>query len=417
MKKLLILLISLFLGINSVYAAEDVIFSCSYDDFKFDFDRDNDTGEITNAGKNTYSLRVDVYEDEIKIYANNILLENNKMLYNDYGIDGPNEASQYYQPNAPEYTDIKFNYNYDMSAFTSNGKYSCPNIIIDTSEVYMNATETLYLYNNITNMDARLEFSATKGPFGGNSTDENSDKILFDCSNGTKANPYYYAPGSYGSTEDKTGLVLNEHLSFNIIKYESGKVLIETSTGSLDKTIEYSNGNSSGSVWTGEIDLKFKDLGSLDSCPNLNDLYFCKSGSDYIVTANKSNCSDSDKATTLTDKENAEQIGSKFDVSNIGGSVSTAGLSCDKLFSGEHGTKLKKFIQSAFTIVKVVSICICVMMGVIDFVTATSKDKDVLMENVNKTIKRLVIVIVILLLPTLIDTLGGIFGVSTCGIR
>ncbi len=81
--------------------------------------------------------------------------------------------------------------------------------------------------------------------------------------------------------------------------------------------------------------------------------------------------------------------------------------------------KLISFIQSAWTLVKVASIVICVLFGVIDFVSSASASKDKLMESVNKSIRRLIIVIIILLLPTIIDIMGDILGQKDilCGIR
>lgn len=95
--------------------------------------------------------------------------------------------------------------------------------------------------------------------------------------------------------------------------------------------------------------------------------------------------------------------------------ISTDPAYCRDLLDDE----LISFIQSAWTIVKVASIVICVLFGVIDFISSASSSKDKLMESLNKTIKRLIIVIIILLLPTIIDIIGDILGQSDilCGIR
>ena len=87
---------------------------------------------------------------------------------------------------------------------------------------------------------------------------------------------------------------------------------------------------------------------------------------------------------------------------------------------GGNGGQLIAFIQSAWTIVKVVTIVITVLFGVFDFLKAASNDKDVLMESVNKTVKRLVLVLIVLMLPTIIDIIGDVLlGVEDimCGIK
>lgn len=99
----------------------------------------------------------------------------------------------------------------------------------------------------------------------------------------------------------------------------------------------------------------------------------------------------------------------------LGGEISLNTSTCKQLLSNE----LINFIQNAWTIVKVLAILITIALGILDFVNAASKDKDILMESVNKTVKRLVLVIIILLIPTLIEIIGELFGIEDilCGIK
>ena len=99
----------------------------------------------------------------------------------------------------------------------------------------------------------------------------------------------------------------------------------------------------------------------------------------------------------------------------LGGEISLNTSTCTQLLSNE----LINFIQNAWTIVKVLAILITIALGILDFVNAASKDKDILMESVNKTVKRLVLVIIILLIPTLIEIIGELFGIEDilCGIK
>lgn len=99
--------------------------------------------------------------------------------------------------------------------------------------------------------------------------------------------------------------------------------------------------------------------------------------------------------------------------------INTNESTCMQILGG-NGGKLIAFIQSAWTIVKVVAIVITVLFGVFDFLKAASNDKDVLMESVNKTVKRLVLVLIVLMLPTIIDIIGDVLlGVEDimCGIK
>lgn len=103
----------------------------------------------------------------------------------------------------------------------------------------------------------------------------------------------------------------------------------------------------------------------------------------------------------------------------INNSISTEKSSCEKLLGGAN-SNLIKFMQSAWTIIKVAVIIITILMGIFDFIGSITKSKDELMACVNKSVKRLVIVVIILLLPTVIDFIGStIFKVDNilCGIK
>ncbi len=77
------------------------------------------------------------------------------------------------------------------------------------------------------------------------------------------------------------------------------------------------------------------------------------------------------------------------------------------------------YLQIAFTIIKVVSIVIVIVTAMIDLASVVTSDKDNLMDTVKKYVKRLIILIIILLLPTFIDLLGTILGLDNilCGIK
>lgn len=77
------------------------------------------------------------------------------------------------------------------------------------------------------------------------------------------------------------------------------------------------------------------------------------------------------------------------------------------------------YLQIAFTIIKLVSILLVIVMSMVEFAGVVSSDKDKLKETINKFVKRLIILIVILLIPTFIDMIGNILDIENilCGIK
>lgn len=83
------------------------------------------------------------------------------------------------------------------------------------------------------------------------------------------------------------------------------------------------------------------------------------------------------------------------------------------------GEDLAEMLQTIYTIIKIVSIILTIVLSMVDFLNVLTKDKDELMNTVKKWVRRLIIVIIILLLPTFIDIIGNIAGKEDilCGIR
>ena len=77
------------------------------------------------------------------------------------------------------------------------------------------------------------------------------------------------------------------------------------------------------------------------------------------------------------------------------------------------------YLQIAFTIIKLVSILLVIVMSMVEFAGVVSSDKDKLKETINKFVQRLIILIVILLIPTFIDMIGNILDIENilCGIK
>ncbi len=96
-----------------------------------------------------------------------------------------------------------------------------------------------------------------------------------------------------------------------------------------------------------------------------------------------------------------------------------AGMCESYLGLADEEGKPAYYLQIAFTIIKLVSIILVVVMSMIEFAGTITSDKDKLKEAINKFVKRLIIVIVLLLIPTFIDMIGNILDIENilCGIK
>ena len=406
MMKKIILIISIMLMKLLVLKAEpeNYQFSCTYDKFAFDFD-DN----YNNDNFKKYKLQVDVYKDEIKIFLqdgkSNPLLKSRTYL-STYGI----EIERGFTDNG-----IVFEYQNDPSLFYSNGKLTCPRIVYDFN-VVENMDMIMLRFDDASNIPLpRAEFSATKGPWGGIANESDIDEVVMDCKIGENEYPYYYADMSYDEIFFEGGL-----FRFNIIKYKSGKIEFNVLyADNFQQTLKYENNQSSSFSIDGKYTIKFKDMNNLETCPSQSDLYFCQTDKkNFIITQETSNCKEPEKAAQFVDEKTAKTTRSDlFDL--IDSNISTKPSSCEQLLGGKN-SNLIKYLQSAWTIVKIGAIIITIIMAIIDFMTVITKEKDELKECLNKNIKRLIIVIIILLMPTIIDFIGStIFNSNNilCGIK
>ena len=83
------------------------------------------------------------------------------------------------------------------------------------------------------------------------------------------------------------------------------------------------------------------------------------------------------------------------------------------------GTKLVGYLQTGYTIIKIATIVIVIVLAMLDFAQNVLNGKEEALKIAMKWGKRLVIVIIILLLPTFIDLIGSLFGYPdiACGIK
>lgn len=401
-----ILIVSLTVFSDKLYAvSEGYQFTCFYNDFKFE-----------ENGK-SFKIQVDVYDTEIKVF-NIVESESSKIESGDF------LNSHEITLNSEINSAIHFSKKTD--SFYSDGKAFCPIATIDHT---LPDSLTLSFDRIDINPNLKIENNPKRElpeKLGASKEEqekfeeENSDEILLDC-NDNGEDPYYYEPGSYNNGESIFGnergkIVFEYQLSFNIIKYKSGKVKIKTNYGSQKNTIYYDVNNKTGSSnlsINSQYSISFLDLGSLESCP---EIYFCYYGGDlYTFTANKTNCLYEEQASKTVDKETAENTGLKFQTINPGAGIGGGKFNCKDLLN----ENLIEFIKKVFTIVKVIAILIAITLGIIDFVNAASKEKDELMIAVKKASIRLTLTILVLLLPTIIEIVGKLLGRSDilCGIK
>lgn len=90
-------------------------------------------------------------------------------------------------------------------------------------------------------------------------------------------------------------------------------------------------------------------------------------------------------------------------------------------YLGEANTEgtIAYYLQIAFTIIKIASIVILIVTAMLDLASVITNSKDKLTDEINKYVKRLIVLIIILLLPTFLDILGNVIGIEDilCGIK
>lgn len=239
----------------------------------------------------------------------------------------------------------------------------------------------------------------------------------------------YYRAKDTSNSSSATIVPIERTIGINIDSYSNGDVYISAgNSGGYLK--ENANGNVALEMTIAEVGftkevirifnedvskIKSKFKYGNTSCGTLV-LNRYGNGSEYALSTEvKSNLENFKNSTKLDENYSSE---ADPDL-NIDQKISTKSSSCEKLLGGSN-SNLIKFMQSAWTIIKVAVIIITILMGIFDFVGSITKSKDELMACVNKSIKRLVIVVIILLLPTVIDFIGStIFKVDNilCGIK
>ena len=95
------------------------------------------------------------------------------------------------------------------------------------------------------------------------------------------------------------------------------------------------------------------------------------------------------------------------------------GFCVDYLGSARVKGTLANMLDRVFTIIKVAAILIAIILSMFDLSGVISSDKSELKPVFQKILKRVIVILIILLLPTIIDIVFGLFGYKEvlCGIR
>lgn len=227
------------------------------------------------------------------------------------------------------------------------------------------------------------------------------------------------------TTDDYNGLKTSE---FTVISSADGKVYIYYhATGEKTEIVENSaHCNKGNQAWCAKYTSKqnfmltnedaetFKKLfSSKRDCPH--EIYLEKDVDNFLLKLSKTDKSIILKNNyTIDEDENYHSLVKRigwFDKLNISDEV---GNCIDYV-----GEDLAGYLQTIFTIIKVVAIILTLVMSMLDLASVMTKNRDELMPTVKKWAQRLIIVIAILLLPTLIDLIGNIAGKEDilCGIK
>lgn len=137
----------------------------------------------------------------------------------------------------------------------------------------------------------------------------------------------------------------------------------------------------------------------------------------YILSIRE--VSDAISDSTVADSDYDVNMDPLFNFSISQNISDRVGFCVDYLGKASDDGTVANLIDELFDIAKIGSIMLVVILSMIECVSAITKDKDEIPNIVKKTIKRLIVLIIILLLPVFIDMVGNILGIEDilCGIK
>ena len=373
------------IGINKVEAYQAV---CSY------------TGEVDGVGSFGFYLQLD---DKGKLSVSTPSFEKNGCYPGDTYCE---ERTQGYDKNI--YNEISVKSNLKASIFQKDGDLvtSCPEIYatkVTKKQVHIGdfgfeqTTSTeIILYIGDSNS------AAAAGEKSGEKKDGDDWKTVTEVSKTTKL------PLSSQSLKRKDQV------------YIDGKVINDKKP----LTCDYQNDNGDkmtiknvgGKVWVDSISLEpstynssitnFKEQGDLTDKGCVLNLYAScgeeKTGYHCTISKNKSSVFNR----TFTAKKDLTE---SDDIELITGDL-TVTDGCEMFQS------LNSLIKEIFTFLQIAGIILVIVLGMLDFLKAVSLgEQDTIKKAFSKTVKRIVIVIILFILPVLIEWLLGFFDITeTC---
>ena len=370
-----------------------------------------------NDDGNKYKITLFYYDSDVNLYYNLNELKNSTT----FSQNGINDSATYLQFNKKDFVE-KFN----------EANFICPNIYskTDTTSVTLypyEVVDTGVIINMPNNSEAIINPKLS---------DEKKAQLL-DKKNGIQEcdERVYLAPGGIitknllSSYVDKDFL-FDKQLSFTM-KFDKkyNKRYIVLYYGDNSSQTELYDENTDLTFSLGNFDSKHDIMimflgkdnwGNGNECPKVNDGYNCryvdkiagKSTLLFTKTVTSEVCAFPKQSSQTVDKATAEI---KYEITRT---ISRNKSTCLEILATKNDN-LVKFLQNAWTIIKIASIILTILLSILDLMNVITKDKDNLKSVVNKCIRRLVIVLIILLIPTIIDMVGSMFGVDDilCGIK
>jgi len=296
-----------------------------------------------------------------------------------------------------------------------NNKYTCPSLGYTTRFADSDSSKTvtiISLFNTSTCIDSSctpLEQASDNPVLNIDSSGEVSDnKVIDTCDYDIKL------PGK-SSTYD-----------FSIYSDGSINALFDGARGSVtlgsDPAFNVTSGNNTLRVLKDDAKGMFSKSGNKLACPS--QLYVYRDifgvGLNNSLVYNVTSDFDSmpadqkDRYSLSTLEGSGSNNGGN--TTKPGGSVGTC-VSYLGSVSDEKSTA--KFLDEIWGLIQIGSIILVIVFSMIEFTKGLSNDKEKLGEIVKKTIIRLIVLAVILLLPTFIDIIGNLIGIPDilCGIK
>lgn len=158
-------------------------------------------------------------------------------------------------------------------------------------------------------------------------------------------------------------------------------------------------------------------------CPYLN--VYSGNGNNFAIYLSESNVDgavppDTEDSVTKEESKEIVEEGTKNIINNFDIEISKKiGVCTDYLGKASDAGKPAHFIDGIFDIAKIAIIIVTIVLTMLDFISASSKDKTELSKVILKNSKRLIVLLILILLPTFIDILGRIAGIDDilCGIK